>query len=425
MTSQTHNSNESKRTEESEERYRLIVEYINEGILVAQDGILVYANPNVMEIGGYSLEELSSKPFVEFIHPDDREMVIEYHIKRLKGDEVAPTYTFRTIDKDGTIRWAEASVVMIEWDGIPASLIFMKDITDRKKAEKALKESEEKYSTLVEKGNDGIVILQDGLLKFANSKMAEITGFSVEEGVGKPFIDFVAPEYKELIMERHKKRIAGKMVKNRYEAELISKDNRKIPVEINANMIDYKGRPADMAIIRDITDRKKAEKALKESEKRYRSLFEDSRDALYIITRKGKFIEANQSFLELFGYMREELFELNVSETYVNSEERIRFQQEIEQRGSVRNYEVKLRKKDGTEMNCLITSTVRCDDTGDIIGYQGIIRDITEQKLTENALKTSKELYKTLASLLLVQNKKRRDKSIDLRKGFEKIEEML
>jgi PAS domain S-box-containing protein len=426
MNSQGHKKSERKQTDEkiynSEEKYRLMVENANEGIVVAQDGMIVYANPNVMEVSGYSFNELRSKLFVQFVHPDDREMVLKYHIERLKGEEVASVYQFRIIDKNENIKWIEGSVVLINWDGKSASLILLKDINDRKNAENALKRSEEKYSTLVEKGNDGIVILQDGLVKFLNSKISEITGFLVEEGLEKPFIDFVSPEYRKLLMERYKRRITGEKIPNRYEAELLSKEGKKIPVEINASKIEYEGRPADMAIIRDITDRKRMEISLIDSEKRYRSLFEDSRDAIYISTRAGKFVEVNQSMLELFGYTREELLTLDILKLYFDPEERKIFQQEIEQKGSVRDYELRFRKKDGTKIACLLNSTVRKADDGSILGYQGIIRNITEQKLAESALQTSKALYKTLASLLLMQNKNKHTKSIiDLKNGFKEI----
>ncbi len=134
---------------------------------------------------------------------------------------------------------------------------------ERAKRTKEMEESEKKYSTLVEKGNDGIIIIQDGVLKFTNPKMAEISGFSMDEIIGKSFIDFVSPEYRELVADQYKKKTLGGEVPNRYEIEILSKDGRKIPVEINATIIEYEDRPADMAIIRDITERKRAEEKLK------------------------------------------------------------------------------------------------------------------------------------------------------------------
>ncbi len=140
-----------------------------------------------------------------------------------------------------------------------------KEMQELNEFTKKLKESEKKYSTLVEQGNDGIVIIQDNLIKFANSKILGLTGFSLEEALGKPFIEFISPEYVQMVMGRYKRRIAGEKVPNQYEIELISKTGGSIPVEINGSVIEYKGKIADMAIIRDITKRKKAEEELKQT----------------------------------------------------------------------------------------------------------------------------------------------------------------
>ncbi|MDA0524317.1 ATP-binding protein [Methanococcoides alaskense] len=153
--------------------------------------------------------------------------------------------------------WAEEDISLLRMVAniIGASL-------EHKQAERALKASENKYHTLVEKGNDGIIILQDGLIKFGNQTIASITGFSIEEELEKPFIDFILPEYKEVVQERYMKRLNGGEVSTNYEIEIISKEGGRIPVDVSPSAIEYEGRPADMAIIRDITERKKAENAI-------------------------------------------------------------------------------------------------------------------------------------------------------------------
>ncbi len=130
---------------------------------------------------------------------------------------------------------------------------------------------------------------------------------------------------------------------------------------------------------------------MQESEEKYRTLFEESRDAVYISTREGKLINVNQFMLELFGYTQEEATNLDIREIYVHRDDRNRFQKAIEQKGFVRDHEVKLRRKDGTEMDCLVMATVRRDNEESIIGYQGIIRDITERKRVEESLKKTQD----------------------------------
>jgi two-component system cell cycle sensor histidine kinase/response regulator CckA len=143
-------------------------------------------------------------------------------------------------------------------------------------------------------------------------------------------------------------------------------------------------------------DRKRAEEALTESEERYRILFEGSRDAIYITTPQGTFIDANQPTFDLLGYSREEMEALNARHLYVNVMNGARFQKEIEERGFVRDYEVKLRKRDGTQIDCLFNVSVRRANDGTILAYQGIIRDITERKRAEEALRESEEKYRDL-----------------------------
>jgi PAS domain S-box-containing protein len=149
---------------------------------------------------------------------------------------------------------------------------------------------------------------------------------------------------------------------------------------------------ANVLLKQEISERKRAEEALRDSEERYRTLFEDSRDAIYITARAGEFLDINQSGLDLFGYTREEMLGSDAREIYVNPDDRPRFQKEIESKGSVTDYEVKFRKKDKTEMDCLLTASVRHAKDGSVLGYQGIIRDITERKRLEAQLQQAQKM---------------------------------
>lgn len=127
---------------ESEEKYRTVVENASEAIIIAQDGMLKFVNPKAMEISGYSEEELLSRPFVEFIHPDDREKALDLHLKMLNGEETLLTnYQLRIIDKQGNIRWIETNAALIKWQGNPAALNMMRDITDLKKSRRRKRKS--------------------------------------------------------------------------------------------------------------------------------------------------------------------------------------------------------------------------------------------------------------------------------------------
>lgn len=162
---------------ESEEKYRTVVENASEAIIIAQDGMLKFVNPKAMEISGYSEEELLSRPFVEFIHPDDREKALDLHLKMLNGEETLLTnYQLRIIDKQGNIRWIETNAALIKWQGNPAALNMMRDITDLKKAEE---EKENLYKQLLHAQKmEAIGKLTAGIAHDFNNLLTSIKGFT-------------------------------------------------------------------------------------------------------------------------------------------------------------------------------------------------------------------------------------------------------
>jgi PAS domain S-box-containing protein len=144
-------------------------------------------------------------------------------------------------------------------------------------------------------------------------------------------------------------------------------------------------------------ERRQAEQSVRESEEKYRTLFQESRDAIFISSREGRLIDVNQASLDLFGYTREELLQrIPVSELYVDPAARDEYRSQLEGKGSCRDYELKLRKKDGTELDCLLTSSVRYSKDGSILGYQGIIRDVTAYKRAEDALRRNEAQYRAI-----------------------------
>jgi PAS domain S-box-containing protein len=151
-----------------------------------------------------------------------------------------------------------------------------------------------------------------------------------------------------------------------------------------------------VAIYQDVTERKRIEEELRKNEARYRSLLEGSHEAITINTPNGTYVDVNQAWLDLFGYTREEMLGLKAEQLYVNPADRTRFRQKIENEGFVKDYPVKLLRKDGKTLDCLFTSSVWRDNDGRIIGYQGIIRDITEHNQMESELRKSEERFRTI-----------------------------
>src|SRR4030042_4656587 len=120
------------------EASRLLLDNATGAVAIVQDGVMKHVNASLMKLIDYSEHELTSRPFLDFIHPDDQQMVAERYFKRLEGEEVPSAYSFRIIDKHGNARWVQLNALMLHWDGKPAVLVFLTDITEGKRAEEAL-----------------------------------------------------------------------------------------------------------------------------------------------------------------------------------------------------------------------------------------------------------------------------------------------
>jgi len=282
------------------------------------------------------------------------------------------------------------------------------DHQTRRQAKEALRTSEERMRDFLDKANDLIQMVEpDGRFAFVNRKWREVLRYSEEEVSGLTLFDVIHPDSMAHCMDLFQKVIAGETVDN-IEAKFIAKDGTLINVEGSASCRFENGKPASTrGIFRDVTDRKRAEEALRQSEGKYRTLFEQSRDVIYITAVEGQIIDINQAAKELFGYSRKEMLRMNARELYVNPTDRDRLHREIIKSGYVRDFEVKFHRKDGTEIDCLLTTTTRRTEDGTIVEYQGIIRDITEQKRAEEErerliqkLKEALTKIKTLGGLI-------------------------
>ncbi|MBU7047108.1 MAG: PAS domain S-box protein, partial [Theionarchaea archaeon] len=379
----------------AEEAYQALVKYSLQGLAIVQDFRIIFANTALSNILGYSVEELKSfsrEQLMSLVHPENQETTLERFGKTLAGESGSTHYEFRIIRKDGTVRWLESFSGQIEYRGENAVQVTLMDITERKQFEEALRLERDKMKALVEGldetgigidivGVDYKILLQNKRLK---EEFGDLTGkLCYENYIGSDKPCDICPM---------RKAIAHNTVES---TEIVSVDGRHFEL-ISAPLPNPDGT-ADTAIeiAIDITERMKAEEALRESEEKYRTLFEESRDAIYISTRDSIFLDVNQATLDLFGYTREEMMELDVQELYDDPQDRILFLQEIEEKGSLMDYEVRMRTKKGTVMDCLLSSVVWRANDGTVLGYQTIIRDITDRKKMEEKVKNyAKDLEK-------------------------------
>jgi len=245
---------------ESEKKYRLVVDNANEGIVIAQDGMLKFANPAASEWTGQNDNTLKAQSFLDFVHPEDRELVMEHYLKRLSGEQMSGPYSFRMIDRKGHIRWIRNNGVLIEWEGRAATLNFLLDNTERKKAVDALAESEEKYRQLFESESDAVMIFDSETRQFedANPATLDLFGYSKAE--------FLAMTAEGISAEKDKTRTAvGQLIQEDSQSMKVPlrcfkrKDGSVFPGEISAGKFISGNRKKVIGAVLDITDRLQAE----------------------------------------------------------------------------------------------------------------------------------------------------------------------
>jgi len=275
-----------------------------------------------------------------------------------------------------------------------------KELFEHKQTVEEIRKRRDLEAKLIRNSIDGIIGVDiKGIITLFNKAAEKISGYSENEVVGKINIaDLYPPGYAKDVNSRLKgHEYGGPGLLINYETELLNKDGRHIPVGISGFLLYDNGKEiGSVGYFHDMTLKKQAIEKLQERKEIYHTLFNGSRDAIYITTQGGKFIDANQATLDLFGYTREEMKNMEAHKLYVDSKNSRRFQKEVEQKGFVRDYDVKLRKKNGAEMDCLFTVSVRRADDGSTLGYYGIIRDITERKQVEEELLREKEKFRIL-----------------------------
>ena len=379
---------------ESEEKYRTLFERSMDAVcIVSADGTLLEANKAYLELFGYDAAGVGRVNVREhYVNPAERD---EY-LRVLERDGVVVGHHTKVKRTDGTVMdCVRSSVAHYDVSGRITSIqTVTHDITEDRRLAMALADELTRRRILVEQSRDGIVVLdEDGSVVEANRKFAEMLGYSPQEVLQLHVSDWDVPTPRDRLNE---------MIRtvdesgDHFETQHRRKDGTVYDVEISTNAAVFAGRKLIFCVCRDISGRKRAERELRESEEKYRALFEQSMDAIYINTLDGVTIEANQPWLDLFGYTREELRTVNTADTYADPAERADFLRRIEQSGFVAD-EVRLRKKDGTVFDCQRAVIARKDDSGNVVAFQGVFRDITARKRAEQELRESEQRYRLIA----------------------------
>lgn len=256
---------------DSEEKYRTVIENANEAIFVLQGNGIKFTNPKTCELSGYTSQELYEKMFLDIVHPDDQEMIIEKYIGRQSGKNIDELYTFRVIGKQGNIIWSEIKPVIINWEGEVATLCFINVITERKHAEEAQRVSEEKFRLISEQSLLAIAIFQDNVFKYVNDTASQMSGYTVNDIMGwkrDEFLKLIHPDDVALVLNQFEMRQPDEhksIIKSTYR--IITKSGENKSIEVHSKSITYQEKAAELVTVQDITERKKVEELMIQTEK--------------------------------------------------------------------------------------------------------------------------------------------------------------
>ena len=256
----------------SEMQYRNLIEVAPLPIFFVRNGNLIFFNNLAQEMLGYSNEELMGMPIKAILHEEDYEKAWQLYTARSAG-KLLPRSITRIVTKDGKALWVETIGQQTEWEGKPAVLFFSSDITERKRTEDALRESEEKYRTseskyrnLIEGAPEAISVVEKGKVIFCNSHLPEMFGYSHDEMQGMPLRSLLFQEDMEEAMSLYASRAKGRLAAKsvfRY----VTKQGKVIWVETIGQRIEWEGRPAVLYFSSDITERKTLEQQFAQSQK--------------------------------------------------------------------------------------------------------------------------------------------------------------
>jgi len=387
--------------QEVTKRLEKIAEMGDDGIIVFDKNYQIeFANTVASELIGYSKERLVGMDFRHLLSERDIGYLDQMH-SEVGADESKRVCTEMEVLTQKGLKWdAEVCITSSKMEkGGVKTYAYLRNITERKRMEREIREATKRFEKIAEMGEDGIIVFdEDSRIEFANQMAAEIIGLPKDQILGREFFSLIGKRDEEFLEEMV---MRGEGLGQKVCTEMsiqTPQDQVKATEVCIAPTRSDDGRIKTYAYIRDITERKKFEKELKESEEKFRNLFERVRHGLFISSKEGKFIDCNQALLEMVGYQdKEEFLKIDISkDLYVNPEDRKTFQRLIEQHGFVKDLEVEFKKKNAEKITVLLTAHVKRDEKRGVIGYEGLNIDISERKRMERELKEANEFLMKL-----------------------------
>jgi diguanylate cyclase (GGDEF)-like protein/PAS domain S-box-containing protein len=383
--------------------YRSLYLAASEGLYRAlPKGGFIDANPAIAKIFGFNsphefLLEYAHSMKAMYVEPERVDEIYSDLNKTGRANNVR----LQVYKKDGSKIWINENVRNIFNDN--GHLIFQEgsitDITQQVEAEEAIRQSQALYQVLLEHSRDGVYLMQNGLIKFANQALAEALGYTLDELVGMPYMHFVVDEDVQAQESRRRQRESGYRGLQMYEILLQRKDGTKRLFEVRAAGVDYQGAIASTGTMRDITDERRYVDALKLAERRYRELFENTPSGLFESALDGSVISVNPMMAKMLKYETVDLLKQHVKNTvdvYADPKEREILVNLAKTQGGFNEYVTQLVDKNGDRR--WISASVRLirNEKGEPSSFAGSLLDVDERHRMQEALASSESKYRTL-----------------------------
>ncbi len=397
ITGQTRMENTLK---ESEEKFRNLAESTPFAIMIYQDNKWVYTNPAGEKISGYSKEELFRMKFWEVVDPEYRDLIISRGQKRQTGQETENSYEFQIRNKTGERRWVYLNGRSITYRGKPAGLISITDITDRKKAEEALRLSEKTHKDIINSISEAIFIQKpDGTIIDINDTAIHMYGYSKEEIIGNTQKFLSAPGKNDMEKIFRLIHSAAKGKRERLEFWARRKDGTLFPKEVSLSPGSYFGKDVVIAVAWDITERVRQESILRESKSRYKALFTNNHSVMLLVDPEtGNIQNANPAASRFYGWDIETLRTMNISDINLRTKDENKKAFILAKTEQQQHFFFTHRLANG-ELRDVEIHSGPIDIGGKHLLYS-IIHDITDRKKAEKALRDREEyLSITLQSI--------------------------
>ncbi|MCD1296158.1 hypothetical protein CUJ83_14235 [Methanocella sp. CWC-04] len=382
---------------QSEARFKAIFKNAGIGIkLVDMDGSIIESNPVYQRMVGYTEDELRYKKVSEITYPGDLDTNNARHRELVEGKQDSFQIVKRYVKKDGNIVWVRLTDSLVyDIGGNPLYTIGMvEDITEHKKAEEALQESESKFRILMETVSSAVIILQDDLLKFANPAAEEVTGYRREELYSmdpESLLKHIPLDKQKMLFDYKYARLTGASAPLRYEIKIFTKNMYEKWVDITCGVINFEEKPAILVTGFDVTERKRYEKKLHDSESSLRRITDNMMDMISQTDISGIFQYVSPSHKAILGYDPNDLLGRSVLD-FVHPDDREKVRRDISEAifsASRGKSSFRYRHADGHYIWDETIGNVLCNDSGDKIGAIFCGRDITERKLVEDQIKAS------------------------------------